>query len=83
MKENAILEAQILEEIHKIRNKSRRPDEEVIFKCTVKNSAMNITFQDIAKQVKDMMKSGRAENRQTVQELFSFFVTDSNIFCDR
>lgn len=38
----------------------------------------NITFQDIAEQVEDMIKSERVENRQTAQGLVSFFVTDIN-----
>lgn len=47
MWENASLEAEIIKVIYKIRNKNERPDEDAIFECNVKNSATNITFQDI------------------------------------
>ena len=78
MRENASVEGQIIEAIYIIRNKSRRPDEDAIFICIVKNLTTNITFQDIAEQVEGMIKSERVENRQTAQELVSFFVTDIN-----
>ena len=43
----------------------------------LKNSSPDITFQDMVEQLEDMIKSERVENRQTVQGLVSFFVTEA------
>ena len=55
-------ENQIISAIKKIRNANRRPDAEKIFKTITKDSASNVTLDDIQQKLHEMQSSSKLRN---------------------
>ena len=55
-------ENQIISAIKKIRNANRRPDAEKIFKTITKESASNLTLDDIQQKLHEMQSSCKLRN---------------------
>ena len=66
-------ENQIISAIKKIRNANRRPDAEKIFKTITKESASNVTLDDIQQKLHEMQSSFKLRNTPH-QGLDSFYI---------
>ena len=66
-------ENQIISAIKKIRNANRRPDAEKIFKTITKESASNVTLDDIQQKLHEMQSSFKLRNTPD-QGLDSFYI---------
>ena len=67
-------EKQIADTINKIRDKSKRPDADTIYKYIISHNASNITKLDVENTIKSMVTKNMIENRPTNKGLDSFFV---------
>ena len=62
----------ILKSITIIRNRSKRPDVDAIFKEITNNNASNITFNNIEDKIGLLIKEGKLTNIRTTKGLDSF-----------
>ena len=70
-------ENQIITAIKKIRNANRRPDAEKIFKTITKESASNVTLDDIQQKLHEMQSSFKLRNTPH-QGLDSYYIVQSD-----
>ena len=70
-------ENQIISAIKKIRNANRRPDAEKIFKTITKESASNLTLDDVQQKLHEMQSSSKLRNTQ-FQGLDSYYIVQSD-----
>ena len=70
-------ENQIITAIKKIRNANRRPDAEKIFKTITKESASNVTLDDIQQKLHEMQSSSKLRNTPH-QGLDSYYIVQSD-----
>ena len=66
-------ENQIISAIKKIRNANRRPDAEKIFKTITKESASNLTLDDVQQKLHEMQSSSKLRNTP-YQGLDSYYI---------
>ena len=71
-----ILEDDILDSISIIREKSKRPDAESIFKHLSSTGATNITMEVVEESIRLLIAKSKVVNRKTKQGLDSFFIVD-------
>ena len=71
-----ILEKDILDSISIIREKSKRPDAESIFKHLSSTGATNITMEVVEDSVRLLIAKSKNLNRKKKQGLDSFFIAD-------
>ena len=69
-------ENQIISAIKKIRNANRRPDVEKIFKTMTKESASNLTLDDVQQKLHEMQSTSKLRNTQ-YQGLDSYYIVQS------
>ena len=70
------MEKDILDSISIIREKSKRPDAESIFKHLSSAGATNITMEIVEESIKLPIAKSKVVNRKTKQGLDSFFIAD-------
>ena len=70
-------ENQIITAIKKIRNANRRPDAEKIFKTITKESASNLTLDDIRQKLNKMQSTSKLRNTP-YQGLDSYYIVQSD-----
>ena len=73
------LEILIITAIKCIRESSKRPDAENIFRFIIKGSASNLTVEDIEEKLNIMIAQRKLENRETKQGLDYFFLTNYEV----
>ena len=74
-----ILEKDILDSISIIREKSKRPDAESIFKHLSSTGATNITMEVVQESIRLLIAKSKVVNRKTKQGLDSFFIADCQL----
>ena len=74
-----ILEKDILDSISIIREKSKRPDAESIFKHSSSTGATNITMEVAEDSIRLLIAKSRIVNRKTKQGLDFFFIADCQL----
>ena len=74
-----ILEKDILDSISLIREKSKRPNAESIFKHLSSTGATNITMEVVEDSIRLMIAKSKIVNRKTKQGLDSFCITDCQL----
>ena len=74
-----MLEKDILDYISMIREKSKRPHAESIFKHLSSTGATNITMQVVEECIRLLIAKSKVVNRKTKQGLDSFFITDCQL----
>ena len=74
-----ILEKDILDSISIIREKSKRPDAESIFKHLSSTGATNITMEVVEESIRLLIAKSKVLNRKTKQRSDSFFITDCHL----
>ena len=74
-----MLEKDILDSISIIREKSKRPDAESIFKHLSSAGATNITMEVVEESIRLLIAKSKVVNRKTKQGLDSFFITDCQL----
>ena len=70
-------ENQIITAVKKIRNANRRPDAEKIFKTITKESASNLTLDDIRQKLNKMQSTSKLRNTP-YQGLDSYYIVQSD-----
>lgn len=71
-------ENQIITAIKKIRNGKRRPDAEKIFEAITKESASNLTLNDVQQKLQEMQSGSKLRNAP-YQGLDSYYIVQSDI----
>ena len=74
-----ILEKDILDSISIIREKSKRPDAESIFKHLSSTGATNITMEVVEDSIRLLIAKSKNLNRKKKQGLDSFFIADCQL----
>ena len=74
-----ILEKDILGSISIIREKSKRPDAESIFKHLSSTGATNVTIEVVQDSIRLLITKSKIANRKTNQGFDSFFIADSQL----
>ena len=74
-----ILEKDILDSISIIREKSKRPDAESIFKHLSSTGATNITMEVVEESIGLLITKSKVVKRKTKQGLDSFFITNCQL----
>ena len=70
-------ENQIISAIKKIRNANRRPDAEKIFKTITKESASNLTLDDVLQELNEIQSSSQLRYTP-YQGLDSYYIVQSD-----
>ena len=70
-------ENQIISAIKKIRNANRRPDAEKIFKTITKESASNLTLDDVQQKLNEMQSNSKLRNTP-YQGLDSYYIVQND-----
>ena len=70
-------ENQIITAIKKIRNANRRPDAEKIFKTITKESASNLTLDDVQQKLNEIQSTSQLRNTP-YQGLDSYYIVQSD-----
>ena len=73
------IEEHIINAIKDIRNNSKRPDVESIFKYISNKNVNNYTISDIGKVLDDLKSKGKSENKPTKKGMNSFFVVSDQL----